>query len=418
MTGRQFKYEESRLEDLLEPLIIDAVRAKQEMPDDELMRRRIIDDALLCADIGMRKSDRPHTGRPLYYAAALVASLAAVLFFAWIVIAPKSLPDIRPDSRPTASPETSAAEVTEDWAERPKIATPSYIHMDFAPGIQAAVTPDTQYTVDRTRLNRIAVKIARGAVWVSKKPDTRQTRLEIGTPRGTVMVTGTVFSVYVDEQSLKVAVFKGAVHVIEAVGSDLTVLEGHIVTVDEKGARQEKDPEPEKTRAEFVRLGILEEKNTRALAEDPRAPKKTTPSDGAGRSLLEPIEPRVSPEDLLSQIGLLRRQKDWAGMSMTYRRLIREHRRSSQAGPAMVALGNLLVEKLDDPEDAVHWFDVYIESNGGSLAPEALFGKAKALRRLGDRSGESAVLNEIVKRYPKSLYARQAADWLADRERK
>ena len=103
-------------------------------------------------------------------------------------------------------------------------------------------------------------------------------------------------------------------------------------------------------------------------------------------------------------------------MSTTYRLLLRDHRGSSQASLAMVSLGNLLIEKLDDPEGALHWFETYLQSDTGALEPEALFGKAKALRRLGDRHAELATLKEIVKRYPQSLYARQASKWIAGRE--
>lgn len=415
MNTSLWQSQESRLDHLLDELVSNAAQAKREPSVDELKRRRIIDSALLEASRDTAVSTALAARRPRLRVTAVIAASVASLLAAWLWVESGSEQTAGKD----APYRTAAGPVIEDGPGQAgdAISNPSHVHMEFAPGIQAVVKQDTQFNIDRTRLSRIVVRISRGAVWVTKDPGTEQTQLGIETPKGTVLVTGTVFSVHVDNGTLRVAVLRGAVQVVEEAGPVHTVAAGFLVTVNGEGAEVTRIPSPEETRAEFVQLGILEE-------EVPvRWPETATPalgdSPGGQRSASgEPGEPRVSAKDLLNQISLLRQQKDWVQMSITYRRLIRNHRRSPQAGLAMVSLGNLLLEKLDDPEEAIHWFDVYLKTKNGALAPEALFGKAKALRRLGNRRAELAVLQEVVKRYPESLYGKRAAEWIAQREQK
>ena len=410
MNRRSLKSQASRLDNVLDKLIVEGVTAKQEACVDELKRHRIIDRALVEAEL--EPGNRRAPLRKHLFRAAIAVAASAVLAVVWFLLAYEGAPSTRPDVASRAVASTMARDAMVPSA---KETDSSYVHMDFAPGIKAVITQDTQFTIDRTLLTKITVRISQGAAWVTKAPKTKQTSLEIETPKGTVIVTGTVFSVHVDERTLRVSVLKGTVRVVETVGVVHSVAAGFSVTVDDNGVAKIPISDMAATQAAFIQLGILDIGDVRGRSSV-RAPQAKTASRGHRSQVSEPAELRVTAKDLLSQIKLLRQQKDWAQMSITYRRLIRNFRHSPQAGLAMVSLGNLLTDKLDDPEEAIHWFNVYLKNRRGSLVPEALFGKAKALRRLGKRRAELTVLKEIVKRYPNSLYASRAADWIADRE--
>jgi TolA-binding protein len=79
----------------------------------------------------------------------------------------------------------------------------------------------------------------------------------------------------------------------------------------------------------------------------------------------------------------------------------------------MVALGTLQLEKLDDPSAALGSFESYLSTGSTNLAPEALFGKSRALRALGDVKKEKQALTVFINRYPQSPYAKKVSRRLA-----
>jgi uncharacterized cupin superfamily protein len=410
MNKTQFKARKSRIDEVIDALVVDAIHDKEMVSSDELKRRRIIEGALAGAESEATRRGASDARLSRLRVASVIAASIAIVAVTWFLASPRTVSS--PESLPSS--ETPVEKTTRQpyrQAAGPPSEVSSCADMDFAPGIRAVATEDARFTVDRTRPNRITVRITRGAVWVTKNPETRQTQLEIETPKGTVMVTGTVFSVHVTPRVLEVAVLRGTVRVTDEAGASHTVSAGNVATVDDEGTEVGALPRPEETVAEFVRLGIIEEDDAPSTERTP--PPQTRPRGERRQSPREQEEQHLSAEALLDRISLLRQQRDWAGMSTAYERLIRGHRGTSQASLAMVSLGNLLIEKLDEPESALRWFETYLDASPGALVPEALFGKAKALRRLGDRRAELTTLKEIVTRYPQSLYARQAAEWIA-----
>jgi TolA-binding protein len=78
----------------------------------------------------------------------------------------------------------------------------------------------------------------------------------------------------------------------------------------------------------------------------------------------------------------------------------------TEAHVSHVSLGRLLLER-GLWADAVPQLDAYL-ATGGTLAPEALYGKARALDALGRRDDGAAAWRELARRYPDSVYADQA----------
>ncbi len=412
MSQIPMKTERSHLDALLDKLITDAFPNRNGSSLDELKRRRIIDGALCSTGMESRKRIAYFTRRPPLRAAACVFASTAALVATWLLVFASD----KPSPGSSAPPNLSEAQTspTPIVPARTETADSSHVHMELASGIEAVISQDTRFSVDRTRLTRIALHISTGDIWVSKAPETKQTLLEIETPKGTVTVTGTVFSVHVDNRSLRVTVERGVVRVVESAGPVHTVRAGYTMTVDEERATVGPTPDPRRTRAEFAQLGVLDNDEVGMPEPLRERPLSAAPEDEHRVSSLEPEAKRASAKDLLQEINLLRQQRDWPQTAIIYRRLIRLHRKGAQAGPAMLSLGNLLIEKLDDPKEALHWFDAYLTSQRGDLVPEALFGKAEALRRLGNRRAELAVLHDIIKRYPRSLYANRAAERLGE----
>jgi TolA-binding protein len=75
-----------------------------------------------------------------------------------------------------------------------------------------------------------------------------------------------------------------------------------------------------------------------------------------------------------------------------------------QALLSWVSLADLLLG-TGDAGSALVAFDTYLAAApSGALVPEALLGKARALRALGRASEADAVWREISRRYPESPY--------------
>ena len=84
---------------------------------------------------------------------------------------------------------------------------------------------------------------------------------------------------------------------------------------------------------------------------------------------------------------------------------------SPQAHVSRVVLGRLYLEHLVEPRSALAQFDAYLVQ-GGANRPEALLGRARALRALGRVQEEVETLRTLVDAYPQSLYVAPAEERL------
>jgi TolA-binding protein len=123
-----------------------------------------------------------------------------------------------------------------------------------------------------------------------------------------------------------------------------------------------------------------------------------------------PVVPRAaapaSAAELLEQANRARRGGSSATALSLFRELTQRYPSSAEARLAEVRLGSMLLEK-GQARAALTEFDRHL-SRGGGLAPEALYGKARAFSALGDTAGERAAWTALLRDYPGSPYVGSA----------
>jgi len=88
-----------------------------------------------------------------------------------------------------------------------------------------------------------------------------------------------------------------------------------------------------------------------------------------------------------------------------YQELQRRHPTAAEARAADIALGMLYADAA--PARALTHYRRYLD-HGGPLAPEALWGQARALSALGRTAEARESWRALVVRYPRSTYANAA----------
>jgi TolA-binding protein len=132
------------------------------------------------------------------------------------------------------------------------------------------------------------------------------------------------------------------------------------------------------------------------------------PARSAELSTTPPTAAPSSPAELLSAAGRARRAGQPAQAENLLQALRTRYPNSPEAIASEITLGELQLER-GDAGAALARFDGYLRrSPGGALAPEALWGRAKALTQLGRSTDARASLSELLEHYPNSPYASSA----------
>jgi TolA-binding protein len=158
---------------------------------------------------------------------------------------------------------------------------------------------------------------------------------------------------------------------------------------------------------------------------DPPAPV-APPTEGGARSS-EPSPPlaaidrddireptaRATAASLFREAGAARRAGDLAEARALYLELAAKFPGSSEARVSRVSLGKLFLS-AGNATDAEAAFAQYLRSGASDLREEALVGRADALQALGRTAEEQGVWQELVRRYPASVYANRARGRIAE----
>jgi hypothetical protein len=136
------------------------------------------------------------------------------------------------------------------------------------------------------------------------------------------------------------------------------------------------------------------------------------PGQVAREDMGEPVD-RATAASLFQEAGAARRAGDLARARALYAELEASFPGSNEARVSRVSLGKLflLAGKAGDAEVA---FAQYLRSGAADLREEALVGRADALKALGRNAEERNVRQELVRRYPASVYANRARERIAE----
>jgi tetratricopeptide (TPR) repeat protein len=129
--------------------------------------------------------------------------------------------------------------------------------------------------------------------------------------------------------------------------------------------------------------------------------------DERGRAPAAPLARAAAtptPAELFAEANAARRALDLRRATDLYLALDRRFPESAEAPVALVAAGDLM-SRLDDPAAALRAFDRYLDRRrDGALAPEALFGRARAFQQLARRQDEVDAWHRLLRAFPGSIY--------------
>jgi TolA-binding protein len=126
----------------------------------------------------------------------------------------------------------------------------------------------------------------------------------------------------------------------------------------------------------------------------------------------EPMKAGTSSAKLFAAANQARRAGDIGRALGLYRRLQEQFPRSPEAELSRVTLALLQLDS-GDPQSALVGFERYLAGSSGALEAEALVGRARVLGRLGRRDLERVAWQEVRRKFPRSIYGRQASERLA-----
>lgn len=146
----------------------------------------------------------------------------------------------------------------------------------------------------------------------------------------------------------------------------------------------------------------------------PPLPRPVPPAEASPAITVK--EPAVvelgSPGKLFAEANQARRAGDIGRASGLYHALQEQYAGSPEAELSRVTLALLLLD-TGDAQAALVGFERYLAGASRGLEAEALVGRARALGRLGRRSLEAAAWQEVQRKYPRSIYGRQATERLS-----
>jgi TolA-binding protein len=122
-------------------------------------------------------------------------------------------------------------------------------------------------------------------------------------------------------------------------------------------------------------------------------------------------EPTTSAK-LFGEANQARRSGDIGRASGLYHLLQDQFPGSAEAELSRVTLALLLLDS-GDAQGALSGFERYLAGASRGLEAEALVGRARALGRLGRRDLEATAWQEVQRKYPRSIYGRQATERLS-----
>ena len=250
----------------------------------------------------------------------------------------------------------------------------------------------------------IRIELERGQVLAEVSPLAQGQLFAVVTRFGRIEVVGTVFSVKLEPESAAVSVERGQVRVIEPGKPTRTIKAGETTVL---GASA--------TAVTGMQLTAGEQASQRVAAKSPSEGQR---SDVSVETDAQAPVIRPSLGERMAEARQLRAARQWLAAASAYEAVIADQPSSQEAAAALVALGEIRLKDLSQPEQALRSFEAYLERHPqGPLATEAAFGRLGALRELGRLTAEKAALREFLVRFPRSIQASLVSKRLTELER-
>lgn len=147
-------------------------------------------------------------------------------------------------------------------------------------------------------------------------------------------------------------------------------------------------------------------------------PTAQRPKRRASVAVTPPIdvpEPPEDPDALLRAANQARRARSFAEADRLYSDLQARFPDSRAARTSRVPHGRVLLDTLGRPADALNCFSAYLAGDPrGTLAEEALVGRAQALEQMGRDAQARDAWRSLFERFPESVHAPAAQSRLAE----
>jgi ferric-dicitrate binding protein FerR (iron transport regulator) len=275
--------------------------------------------------------------------------------------------------------------------------------------------------VRRLDAGAVALRLDKGRVAVHVRPGGKRV-FKVITPLCEVAVEGTVFSVEVEPDEVRVGVVRGSVVVSDAERREIARVgagQQLAVAAGKKGplASDVADSILALLRMPDAQAGApvapLAPAPVAAEAQPAASPRPGIGAAGAGKDA-GPGEaarlPGETPADLIRRARAHVKAQRWSDAVAAYRRVASEFPNQPEAVTVRVRLAEIELAHLGSPGTALTDYRHYLtEAPNGPLAEDALFGVCSALRQIGRKDDEARSLAEFLRRFPQSVRA-PAAD--------
>ncbi|MCK9462774.1 MAG: FecR domain-containing protein [Proteobacteria bacterium] len=336
-------------------------------------------------------------------------------------------------------------------------------------GIKLLLLPGARVRIPSLDEGAVEVRVDAGDVVAAVEPKRSGPPFSVTTASGSVGVVGTVFEVGVADGTTRVGVLRGEVSLRANGRTPRALGVGETSRLDGGGRRPLEESESRRLDQSLRMLDLLSDSESASavdiqslptgaqvsldgvllgstpvaalvrsghrtveLTADGRAPVRELVELARSERLSRVFElgqlppkagaasraaAKAGASEMLARAQELRAAREWGAAAEAYEELISIHPKSTEARTSLVSLGELRLVRLGAPEKALECYASYLETPAqGALAPEALYGKARALRALGREDDERDALEAFIGSYPNAFAAPQAAARLTELE--
>ncbi|MBN2343979.1 MAG: FecR domain-containing protein [Deltaproteobacteria bacterium] len=292
------------------------------------------------------------------------------------------------------------------------------INFQLPSGIAVGLTEHSAVSVLWESRRGFYISLNSGQALFSVDPNDNRDRLVVDTPRGVIHVSGTLFSVRVENSGdTSVHLHKGQIHIECSLGTPLDLLPGQ--TVHLESGKHSVSAIPQKGDSPILmqlrKIGCIDEGTVFTELDpggcdapitpgDSNVDKEKTASPNHRKGAGSPMGGAQVVKRLLLEARDAQRERRFKDAATALRKLIAAYPGNKESHTAMVTLGRLELKHFGNPSGAMQYFSAYLNKNG-PLNQEALHGKASAERELGLTIQEKKTLLRLVSQYPEGVAA-------------